>query len=249
MTKYDDWVSYFEQNHWPEFPAAPKLEAHERELIAPSLRQFQLGEGANGHTLLRLGREFAAESGEAHYPRSLELFIREEQRHSEMLGRFLDAEGIPRQTKDGVDGVFRLVRRLWRHECMVTVLVSAECVAVPYYTALHDATGSPYLRALCRQILRDEAMHLTYQGQTLAKLTAGRGFWAASATRTLHRLMVLTAALVVYTQHRRFCLAAGWPLQDFVGSAFQALARVERKLPGSAIVGFSWSWPTRRISA
>ena len=176
MTKYIDWIRYFEQNQWPEFPFAesPLLNPAERDLITKSLRQFQLGEGAGGRTLRRLGAQFAQASGEAGYPRSLELFIAEEQRHSAMLGKFLDREGIARQRQDAADCLFRRVRKLWNHECMLMVLVSAECVAVPYYSALHDATTSPLLRALCRQILRDEAMHLNYQGQTLAKLANAR---------------------------------------------------------------------------
>jgi ferritin-like protein len=242
MTKYSDWVRYFAQNHWPELPSASPLSDAERELIAKSVRQFQLGEGSDGRTLLRLGGGL----NDPDYTQSLERFIREEQRHSEMLGRFLDAQGIPRLERDAVDTVFRLVRRLWGHELMITVLVSAECVAVPYYSALHDATTSPQLKALCRQILRDEAMHLKYQGQTLATLAKDRGFWASSCTRTLHRLMVLTATLVVYAQHRGFCRAAGWSLQSFVGAAFQALSQVERRLPGAAMVGFGWSSPPSR---
>jgi hypothetical protein len=248
MTKYSDWVRYFEQNRWPDFPASPRLSPAERALIASSIQQFQLGENSDGRTFLRLGRAFADATGEPDYTPSLERFIAEEQRHSAMLGRFMDLEAIPRKTHDGADSVFRLVRKLWRHECMVTVLVSAECIAVPYYSALHDATTSPHLRALCRQILRDEAMHLAYQGQTLAKLATGRGFWAASATRTLHRLMVLAAGLVVYTQHRHFCRTAGWSLADFLGASFQALAQVERRLPGTALVAFSWNAPARRLT-
>ncbi len=246
MTKYADWIRYFEQNRWPELKWVASLTAEEREAVTPSLRQFQLGENSDGRTLLRLGREFAEARGEGDYPRSLELFVKEEQRHAAMLGRLLDVEGIARLQEDRVDGVFRWMRKLWRHELMVSVLVAAECVAVPYYSALHDATRSPLLRAICRQVLRDEAMHLAYQGQTLAKLGAGRGFWAASVTRTLHRLLVLAATLVVYGQHRRLWRKAGWPLQDAVASAFQALGQVEKRLPGNAMVGIGWTAPTRR---
>ena len=247
MTKYIDWIRYFEQNQWPEFPFAesPLLNPAERDLITKSLRQFQLGEGAGGRTLRRLGAQFAQANREAGYPRSLELFIAEEQRHSEMLGKFLDREGIARQRQDAADSLFRRVRKLWNHECMLMVLVSAECVAVPYYSALHDATTSPLLRALCRQILRDEAMHLNYQGQTLAKLSQARGFWMSSFTRTTHRVMVLVSTLLVYGQHGTFCRAAGWTLEAFLGASFQALGQVERRLPGSAVVGFSWSARSR----
>ena len=248
MIKYFDWIRYFEQNQWPEFSLAeaPPLSPSERALITKSLRQFQLGENAGGRTLRRLGAQFAQASGEADYPRSLELFIAEEQRHSAMLGQFLDREGITRQRQDNADSLFRWVRKLWNHECMLMVLVSAECAAVPYYSALRDATTSPLLRALCRQILRDEAMHLNYQGQTLARLSKTRGFWMSSVTRTLHRVMVLVSTLLVYGQHGKFCRTAGWTLEAFLGASFQALGQVERRLPGSAVVGFSWSARSRQ---
>ena len=224
MTKYSAWIRYFEQNQWPTFgDCVTRLSPGERDLIHKSIRQFQLGEGSDGRAFLRLGREFAAEAGEPDYARSLELFIAEEQRHSRMLGHFMDLEGIPRQTQDAADSLFRLVRKLWRQECMITVLVSAECVAVPYYSALHDATGSPLLRAICRQILRDEAMHLKYQGQTLARLAQGRGFWLASLTQAAQKTAVFAATLVVYAQHRRFFRAGGWELEGVLEASFQAL--------------------------
>ncbi|MBY0505483.1 MAG: hypothetical protein K2X03_16335 [Bryobacteraceae bacterium] len=233
MTKYKGWTRYFLQNHWPEFPrSAPRLTGAERALIAKSIQQFQLGEGASGQTFLRLGRAFADEEGEPDYPESLALFIAEEHRHSARLGDFMDHEGIPRLTRDRANGLFRWLRKLWGHECIVTVLVSAECVAVPYYSALHDATASPWLRALCRQILRDEQMHLKYQGQTLARLGKRRGFWLASVARTLQAGAVLGATLVVYAQHRALFRATAWPLEDVLEASFEALAQVQRRTEG-----------------
>lgn len=225
MTKYRAWIRYFEQNQWPAFgDSAARLNPGERDLIRKSIRQFQLGEGSDGYTFLGLGREFAAETGEPDYVRSLELFVAEEQRHSRILGHFMDLEGIPRQTKDAADSLFRMVRQMWGHECMIVVLVSAECVAVPYYSALHDATGSPLLRTICRQILRDEAMHLKYQGQTLARLAQGRGFWLTSLTQAAQKAAVFAASLMVFTQHRGFFRAVGWELEGVLEASFQALA-------------------------
>ena len=234
MTKYSDWARYFEQNVWPEFGVAGgSLSKAERDLVAQSIGQFQLGEDSGGRTLLALGREFAGAAGEPGYLRSLELFIAEEQRHASMLGRFMDGEGIPRLTRDRADRVFRLVRKLWGLECMLTVLMSAECVALPYYSALHEATQSAALRAICRQILRDEAMHLKYQGQTLARLGAGRGFWMTSVAQMLQRGAVLGAATLVYAQHRRFFRAVGWPWEDVLEAAFQGLTEVQRRSEGA----------------
>lgn len=244
MTKYSAWTHYFEQNHWPDFPVvAPSLTSQERRRIAPSIRQFQLGEASGGHTFLRRGREFADVAGEPDYPRSLALFIAEEQRHAAALGRFMEGEGIPRQSRDATDSLFRFFRKLWNHEVMVTVLVSAECVAVPYYSALHDATESAGLRALCRQILRDEAMHLKYQGQTLARLLRGRNFWLATLARTWQLAAVVAASLVVFAQHRQFFREAGWRLEDVLDGALQALGEVQSRYERRRRLGLCYLKP------
>src|SRR5207245_9502874 len=98
---------------------------------------------------------------------SLELFIAEEQRHSAILGRFLDRERILRLTNHWLDSMFRRLRKLAGLEVCAMVLVTAEVLAVPFYQALRYATRSPLLRSICMRILCDEAAHLNYQALTL----------------------------------------------------------------------------------
>ena len=59
-------------------------------------------------------------------------------------------------------------------ELRMRVLATAEVLAIPYYTALRDATGSPLLRSICSRILAEEAEHLRFQAFTFARLGSRR---------------------------------------------------------------------------
>ena len=54
------------------------------------------------------------------------------------------------------------------------VLATAEVLAIPYYTALRDATGSPLLRSICDRILAEETEHLRFQAFTFGRLASHR---------------------------------------------------------------------------
>lgn len=102
--------------------------------------------------------------------------MKEEQRHSACLLRFMQREGIPAASSHWVDTVFRRLRVLAGLELSLRVLVSAEIIAIPYYRALGAATRSPLLRAICARILQDEAVHLRFQASSLSRLSASRPF-------------------------------------------------------------------------
>ena len=90
------------------------------------------------------------------------LLIQKEHRNSAVLGLFLDQEMISRLPSNRVESIFRKIRNLMGFESMLTVLVSAEFVAVPYYTAIHDATSSALLKRIAKRILLDDAQHLEF---------------------------------------------------------------------------------------
>ena len=167
MTKYFSWIHYFHHNNWSATDLCPAggatLSAQERELITTSLQQFQLGEGSDGLGLLRRANEFSSRNAIDSLPEAMQRFIREEQRHSAVLGLFLDRESIPRLHRHWVDHLFRRIRNLAGFELILTVLVTAEFIAIPYYTAIHDATKSECLRKIARRILNDEVQHLEFQ--------------------------------------------------------------------------------------
>jgi hypothetical protein len=198
-------MHYFQYNTW--LPAAicppqpPTLSIDEQQCIASSVQHFQLGEGSDGNGLLRRAREFAHLHCIDGLPVAMERFIREEQRHSAVLGLFLDREGIPRLHHHWCDHLFRRIRNLAGFELMITVLTTAELLAFPYYTALHDATRSPTLKRICKRILLDEAQHIEFQADNIALCTASRGEFAKWLTLLIHWLALTAAATLVYGLH------------------------------------------------
>lgn len=227
------WARFFESNAWPvdalPWSETPTLAAAERMAIASSVQQFQLGEGAQGRGFVRRATAFAEREGEAAYVDALRLFIAEEQRHSAVLGRFMDLEGIARLDQHWIDNVFRRLRKLAGLELCVMVLVAAECISVPYYRALHDATASPLLRAICRRILTDESAHLLFQGAALGRIRAARTRRSIRvATPWLHRMILAGTLVAIWRGHAAVFERGGWSWTRVAADSFAALDRVER---------------------
>lgn len=211
------WRSLFSGKASPSFPWSCDylLTTRERELITASLQQFQLGEGSEGKGLKARAKASSLATGDPDFLPTLDLFIREEQRHSNDLGRFMDREGIARLKHHWVDGVFRRVRKLAGLELSLSVLVTAEIVAVPYYAALAEATASPLLRAICARILNDEMDHLRYQSHNLSRLRSARRWHADFGECAARSLLMFGTLLIVWKKHHRLFRAGGYSWTRF----------------------------------
>jgi rubrerythrin len=211
----------------PDLPwhLQPSLTPEQRDTIGPSVQQFQLGENSSGLTLLAMAARHAARLQDPYLVEAFALFIHEEQRHSQMLGRFLRGEGLPELGHHWLDQVFRRLRRAAGLELMLAALSAAEILAIPYYRALGQATGSALLRKICRRILADEAMHLRFQAQNLA--TLGPRGWRAPAARWMRALLLAGTVLVVWREHRKVFSAGGMALGDVWRIAFAQLRAME----------------------
>lgn len=195
--------------------AARQLTERERRIITPSIQQFQLGEGSRGQRLLERGQRFGRTVSDPLFAGALELFIREEQQHSRYLASFMESQRIPRLPRHWVDSIFRVLRGLAGLELSLTVLVTAEIIAVPYYRALRAATGSPILKTICTRILDDEANHLKYQASMLARVAASRPAGVRRALPQLHRLFLFGTSLVVWQDHKPVFEAGDYDFQRF----------------------------------
>lgn len=208
-----DWAAYFTENAANQMPidwtCAYRLTQSEIECVLHSIQQFQIGESSEGTHLIRRAERYAQHRGDTAYLPALRAFIAEEQRHATYLARFLDQQRLPLTQHDWVDTVFRRLRRLANLETSVVVLITAEMVAMIYYKALHDATQSPTLQQICRQILRDEIKHLEFQRETLDKLRIRRPRLLRGLSMTLHRILFAGTLLVVWWQHAKVYRAAG----------------------------------------
>lgn len=198
-----EWLEHFKESEEPEdLPGGgPGLTEAEREAVIPSVQEFQLGENSEGKNLHRRAKEYAEENEDPDYLLAIEYFIREEQRHARYLRDFLASEGFGTVKKRWVDNIFRKLRNLAGLEVSVAVLVTAEILAKVYYAALHGATRSPMLRAICARVLRDEEAHVHFQAERLAILRRGRPKSGMVLTNLLHRALFFGAAIVVWRNH------------------------------------------------
>jgi hypothetical protein len=213
-----DWLSYFTLNTME--PSLPwddpyRLTPEERTCVGPSIQQFQLGESSEGRGLLRRARQHGQAHSDPQFPEAVLLFIQEEQRHSRILGRFLDLNGISRLGRHWVDTVFRRVRALAGLELCMRVLATAEIIAVPYYTVLGKATSSPLLAKICANILADEAAHLQFQSFVFALMAEGRPAPRQAILNVLHDAFLQGTMAVVWLHHAAVFRAAGSSFRAF----------------------------------
>ncbi len=223
-----EWVEHFVRNRSRLLPIpwdlGAELHDDERAAIRSSIQAFQLGESSEGRNLMRYARAWAARSGDADYVAAFGMLIAEEQRHARDLGRFMELNRIPCIRRRWTDSVFRRLRNLvGTLEISIGVLVTAEMIAKVYYVALRDASQSTILRRLCDQILLDEAAHVEFQTEQLARLQHGRAAPLLWATRALHRVLFVGATLVVAGSHRATLSRGGFGLRRFWGACLGEL--------------------------
>ncbi len=216
-TSYD-WVEYFYQN--AREPALPwnlevRLSGAEKRAVIGSIQQFQLGEGASGARMLERAQRFSRETGDLGLVAALRLFVREEQRHSKILARFLELESAPCLRKHWVHSVFRSIRGLAGLELCLKVLVTAEVLARPYYAALRDATGSPLLRSICQLIFEEEGAHLRFQAFALRRFQGRHRPFVQVGIRGLHVMLLGCTAALVWMEHQAVFRAAGRTFREF----------------------------------
>jgi len=222
------WQDYYRANAIHQLPipwnAGAKLSAAERRAIIKSLQAWQLGETSDGTHLMAAARRYAAAIGDPEFPAVVQLFIVEEQRHGELLGRFLDLHGAKRIGRNWGDSVFRLLRsRLLSMEIWTTVVIAVETLALIYYRAVLQATESRLLQAICRQILRDEVPHLQFQYERLAQIYAGRGPLARRLTLYVQRVLFFGTTLAVWIGHHRALRAGRFPFRRFWRTAWKRM--------------------------
>jgi hypothetical protein len=230
-----DWLRYFKANADRSRPIpwerGAKATAQQLEAIARSLQAWQLGETSDGNHLRAAAAIYAARIGDSEFPVVVDLFIREEQRHGELLGQFLDLAGLGRTTSNWGDSLFRAVRYcLPNMEIWTTPVVIVETLATIYYNAIRRATDSRVLRAICAQILADEGPHVRFQCERLALLFRGRsrfGFWM---TMLAHRLFFLAIVLLVWAGHRRALRAGGYRWRRYWRTAYDRMGLAWRRM-------------------
>ena len=240
-----EWVAYFQGNAAPRaafrWHQGAAVTPAELAAISRSLQAWQLGETSDGRRLHAAASCFARRIGDPDYLHAVELFIREEQRHGELLGLFLDLAGAGRIKSDWGDRLFRAARYCLRDiEVWTTPVVMVETLALVYYNAVRRSTRSPLLRAICSRILADEVPHLRFQCERLAMLFQQRGSFTLALTMLSHRLCFLAVLSLVWLGHRRVLRAGCYSWRHYWRASWDRMNACWRLMDPRR---YTWSEP------
>ncbi|MEM9091776.1 MAG: ferritin-like domain-containing protein [Cyanobacteria bacterium P01_F01_bin.53] len=196
-----NWTMLFAQNtkRWQQFAATIDFDTmHLEPEMIDSIKTFQLGEQAEGRTLTAVATQYAQSHDEPDYLTAMQQFIGEEQRHAHYMAIALRANGIEPLEKQWSDGLFRKLRKLCGWEMMISVLLTAEVIAIAYYSTLAKASQDPQAKRLFERILQDEVTHLQFHGERLSCARSGR----FSTRWAFHRLFLWVVTGLVWVEHR-----------------------------------------------
>jgi hypothetical protein len=233
-----EWVDYFRSNNEGRlaipWDSGAGVSSDELSRIASSLQSWQLGETSDGSRLMATIRKYAVRMKDPDSIEAIRMFILEEQRHGELLGRFLDLAGTPRARHDWGDSLFRAFRHLVpRMEIWVTPVVMLEAHALIYYNAIRLSTNSPVLQLICKQLLIDEIPHIRFQCERLAILHRHRPWLMKLVTMLAHRIFFTGITMAIWVGHRQAYRAGGYPFSRFWKAAWGKMNRAWRLMDPS----------------
>jgi hypothetical protein len=209
------WLNYFEHNR-ANRPPVPwdngvHVEPHLRGPLIRSLQKFQLGESGEGRNL----KKHVRETGDVTYAAAIDLFIKEEQEHSRLMGIILRGLDAPLLKSDWSDRCFIFMRHMFGLHQELMVLLLPEMIAKCYFRALHCGTHDLVLRAVFAQIAQDEEGHLAFHIEYLRRAFEKMSFSRRMLVLILWRLVFRAACVAVMLDHRAVLRAVGVKPRQF----------------------------------
>jgi hypothetical protein len=200
------WTHYFANNSKikrVDWTLSPEISDVERKKILKSLQAWQLGETSEGQHLLHAAEKYSKLIHDAEYPNAVKLFIKEEQKHGNNLGLYLDLIDEPRIKKDWGDSLFRRIRYFNTNmELWTIAVITVESAAQIFYQALKDATNCTLLKQICTDILIDEAAHITFQRERLYIIFNQKNFFSKWIAYHAYLCFFISTSLVVWFAHK-----------------------------------------------
>jgi hypothetical protein len=223
------WKTHFRENLTKQridWEIRPQITPEEKKEILYSLKAWQLGETSEGKHLLAAASEYAGKIGDKEYVEAVKLFITEEQKHGNNLGKYIDGIGEQRVKKDWGDTLFRKVRYLnTSMELWTIAVIIVESAAQIFYEALHDATKCKLLRSICNDILIDEAHHIKFQNERMHIIFQRKSFYNCAISVGLYGLLFFGTIHAIWFGHKKAFLAGGVNKKDFMRQMYYKFFR------------------------
>lgn len=241
---YSDWQSYFEDN-----ASARKketlvyderlLKEAERQLVAKSMAQFQLGEYSEGEHLIGKMSAYAFAHDEPALGTIALLLVEEEKRHAQLLGEFMRHHDLPQLERHWMDSCFRFIRRFSGLDMMLTALLIAETIATQYYECMGRVTRSHMLKRICDTLREEETAHIRFIVPLLNDVRRDRGRIGSGLTKVGQNGLFLGVLIVVWMNHGHIFRRAGMRLPAYWKVNWQNWTRFNASPSDTSKVGLS----------
>src|SRR5688572_10407782 len=189
------WQQHFAENLKKEridWSLQPSITNLQKKTIVKCLQAWQLAETSDGAHLIAASKKHAIQTNDPDFLSSVYLFIDEENKHGENLGRYLDRINAQRVKEDWRDSLFRKVRYYNTNmELWTLTVLTVESTSQIFYQSLKDATQCQLLRQICTAILTDEAYHINYQFERLCIIVRKKSLTEKKVRYYLYRLFFL----------------------------------------------------------
>jgi hypothetical protein len=226
------WVAYFESNADREsrlpFNSAPEstLRPALQRALVRTLQRFNLGESGEGEYLKR----FASQTGDTAYCRAIDLFVAEEQAHSQWFGLLLDRLGSPFLKKHWSDAIFTRVRRAGGLHFELITFLTAEIVGQKFFSQLARNCPEPACSAVFTQVVRDESAHIAFHIGTLQHAFAGQSPLQRIVWHFRWKGMLACATAIVCLDQASTFREMGLSRREFATHCFHTFAHITRRI-------------------
>lgn len=209
-----EWKLYFQENLKKErvdWSKQPQLTEEKKKAMLYSLKAWQKGETSDGKHLRKAAAKYSKKFNDPEYAKAIDLFIKEEQKHGENLGKYIDAIGEKRVKFDLGDYAFRSVRYfLTNMEVWTITVIIVESAAQIFYQALKDGFQCELMNDICTDILIDEAAHIDFQAERLFTIYNSKSASKKMISYYAYRILFEVVIVAIWLGHKKALKAGGY---------------------------------------
>ena len=226
------WINHFRNNqdhrpepHWDASVTLDKrLSSGQFASLIRSLQQFQLGDGGGPAYLIARDKDELLR-GDGNIKVLVDLWFKEEEEHSRLLGRALKRFGAPEIQSHWSFTLFCGLRKYLGVQFELYALLLTEIVSHQYYKLLRRHCDDEAVRGMCDLINRDEAGHIAFHRARLTSEGLRRGRSYGRIWEILFRLRGLAAGTVLWVNHRRALVGMGATDAAFYQAIWRGMGR------------------------
>jgi hypothetical protein len=206
-----------------------RLRADVRDPLIRSLQTFQRGMTSPGVDL----RTKIRRAGDAEFADCIDLYVQEKNIHSELLMRLLWEAGSEPARRAAIDFLFRRFRRRFDWVRELSIIATAEMVAIPFFRAVANSVDCPLTRQVLESILADLAYDLGFHIDHLRNELERRPSFERLAVQQAWSAFFASMLGVVMVDNRDVFRALRYDPLAFWTDAWNLFAQVQTGLVGS----------------